>query len=270
MLEAVDILNERGESLSLSLESHVEGYLVADIQGLDPVKASLSSTKSAGRDGTQFQNAQRDDRNIVLTVGLVTDYVTNTVRGLRQALYGFVPPKSKVRLRFHVEGESSVEIWGVVEGFESTLFSAEPQVEISIICNDPDFSDVAPTVVSGNSVATSVMSTLTYTGTSEVGFKLLVTVNRTIAGFTLYYTDSAGKPYVFEIKLAMVAGQKLEISSVEGNKYIRLNGSTSVLYAASVNVEWPKITKGPNTFRVQVAGAALPYTLTYIGEHVGL
>lgn len=272
MLTEVELYNERGETLTLPLQSHTDGYLIEDITGLDPVKASLSSSNFATMDGAQYQSARRETRNIVLTVGLVSDFVTNTVRGLRQALYGYASPKSAIRLRFISQGEPTVEIWGRVESLESALFTAEPTVEISIICYDPDFQGISTDSVSGitRPFTDATMTEYVYDGSSDTGFKMSITANRSITGFALYFVNSEGESTTFDVKLSMTAGQTLDISMVPGSKSLILNGTTSVLYAISPNTGWPMMTPGVNRFRVVLSGAAISYTFTLIKRYGGL
>ena len=87
MLSQVEVLSDQGTSIILPIGEDRNGFYVKDIDGLDPVPASLSSSAFGQLDGEVEQGARREKRNIVLTVGLEPDYVTRTVSQMRRELY---------------------------------------------------------------------------------------------------------------------------------------------------------------------------------------
>src|SRR5450756_1275481 len=92
MLTMVEITNQRNGTLQLPLLDASAGYVVRDVEGLSPVKATLTSSSMAQEDGAQPQNATRTTRNILLKIGLEPDYVTNDVQSLRSDLYDYFMP----------------------------------------------------------------------------------------------------------------------------------------------------------------------------------
>ena len=248
--------------------------MIREIEGLDPVKATIVSAGFAQLDGSQFQSVKRENRNIVLKIGLEPYFAGgSTVSSLRAALYGYFMPKSTVNLKFYIDGTLTYTIQGMVETFENSLFSKDPEVTISLLCFDPDFKAVAATTVNGNTVSDSTEQTITVAGSVETGFVFTLSVNRSISGFTLYKRRPDGSVAQMDVTMALVAGDVVKISTEPKGKYAtltRASVTTSILYAVSSTSKWAPLYPGANYLRVFVTGAAIPYTVVYTNRHGGL
>src|SRR6187431_1368607 len=100
MFDKLEVRTDQGALLTLSLQEVEEGFIISDIDGLDPVKATIVSSAFAKLDGEVFQSARREKRNIILSLDLEPDYSIGSVQSLRNKLYQFFMPKSRVMLRF--------------------------------------------------------------------------------------------------------------------------------------------------------------------------
>lgn len=272
MLTLLEVRSQGG-ILGLSLMDPELGYDVQDIQGLDPVKATLVSSSFAQQDGAQYQSSRRETRNILLRLGFNPDYAIDDVRALRTRLYPFFMPKTPVSLRFFMDDDLTVDIPGVVESFESAMFSQEPVVDISVMCFDPDFIEPDPVVVAGSTTAGSTVSTLNYTGTVEAGIQFQLNVNRTLTEFTIYHQAPDGSLRSMDFQGSLVSGDVVVINTVSGNKYAELTRSgttSSILYGISPQSNWLELDTGANGIRVYAEGAAIPYTITYTRRYGGL
>lgn len=272
MLVKVEVRTRQGNLLSLPLEDISDGIIVGDIEGLDPVKATLVSSSFAGLDGQQYQSSRRDLRNIRIKLDLDPD-PTDTVRDLRNRLYGFFMPKSEVDLRFYMEDGLTVNISGRVESFEAQLFTAEPAADISIICFDPDFQGLAPVVISGNTVSTNAEFLINYEGTVETGIEFTLLPNRTLTEFAIYHRAPDDTMRILEFAAPLAVGDMLNISTVSGSKgatLLRTGTSTSVLYGISPQSNWTELASGPNYFTVYAVGAAIPFQIKYVNKYGGL
>lgn len=273
MLTLVEARNSQGSLLGLPMEDVSGGYSVVDIKGLGPVKATIVSSSFAGVDGTQFQSAQREDRNVVLTLGLQPDYITTSVENLRLRLYNYFMTKMKVDLRFYYSSGIIVNISGRVETCEPDIFSAEPAVNISIICNDSDFIAMNSVTLSGSSTSGTTETLIDYPGSVEVGINFIFNINRTLTDFTIYHRTPEGILVTMDFSASLVAGDILTLNTVTGNKYITLTRSSAVsslLYAKSPQSGWLELLNGNNYIRVYAVGAAIPYTITYTPRYGGL
>lgn len=273
MLYKVEVRNAQGALLSLPLDDVSSGLVVQDIQGLDPVKATIVSSNFAQLDGTQYHSSRREARNIIMVLGLEPDYVMASVRDLRNSLYSFFMPKSEIFLRFYMDEGLTVNIMGRVETFEAPLFAKEPKAFISILCFDPDFLDLDPVELTGSSTSTTDETTITYDGSVETGLVFVLNVNRTLGAFTFYFKPPDGTLRSMDFAASLVTGDVLTINTVSGAKgatLTRAGTNSSLLYAVSPQSNWHELQNGDNKIRIYATGAAVPYTLTYTARYGGL
>jgi hypothetical protein len=253
VLTAVAITNSRGSTLTLPLADTSNGYAVRDIEGLDPVDATLTTSSIAQQDGAQPQNAQRITRNITMKIGLEPNWATETVRSLRAGLYDYLMPKANITMGFYFDGELSAVIAGQVESFDNTMFSADPEVDISIINYDPDFYGPAPVEVEGLTKAdTSAPILIEYDGTSDAGFIFTLDIDQDIQDVTI---TNSGPDGLFQ-KMTLTGPFENEdvvtINTIPGSKSIvRTRGvlTTSALTGFDPTSTWLTLRKGTNTFR---------------------
>lgn len=274
MITKVTVQTPYGSMLDMPLRNDGGGLVVKSIEGLDPVKASLVSTGFAQMDGKEYQSSSRDERNIKIQIGIFPDYATSTVRDVRNRLYRYLMPKSEVLLTFHMLSGEMYKISGRVETFDTAMFSSDPAVDISIMCFNPDFYGATAEIVLGNTSSDPGFSApIDYDGTVETGLKLTMTVNRAINEFSVMHLSSENKSSSMTFRWNLVAGDKVVISTVPGDKYVRLTHqifTNSVLYAMSPDSVWTSLTPGPNNLYVYAAGAAIPYTIEYVNKYGGL
>lgn len=266
MLTAVDATNGTGGTLHLTIFDPENGYLVREITGLDPVNATLTSSKLAQRDGAVFQNARRETRNVVIKLGLEPDYAASTVDSLRSGLYDYFMPKENISLGFYIDEVLSYTIQGQIETFENAMFSADPEVDISILCYEPDFSAPEATVLDVSTVDGTVETPIEYTGTSDCGLIFEMTLTADLdEGFALYNTPPANAYQGMIIDAALLAGDIVTVNTIPGQKAITLNrGGTqsSLLYALQEGAIWLFLHRGTNYFRAY-AEEDMSATVTY-------
>lgn len=273
MIQKVDVRSAQGGSISLVLNDDSAGTIVQNIDGLGPVKATLVSTSFAQQDGAQYQSSRRESRNITLTIGLEPDWAVDTVQSLRQRLYTAFMPKSKVNLAFLLADGLYVNIDGVVESMEPTMFTAKPSVDVSIMCFDPDFLEQESRILNGSSTSSSVATSFSYAGTVETGVIFKLNVNRTAGAFTVYLQKPDGSMEALEFVASMISGDRITISTVNGDKYARRTRSgvdSSVLYGVSPESSWFEFSPGTNTIRVYAEGDPIPYSIEYVNRYGGL
>lgn len=273
MITQIEARTVQGTLLSLSLDDSSMGILVDEVEGLDPVKATIVSSGFASNDGVQYQSSRREARNITIKLSLEPDYLTESVRMLRNRLYGFFMPKSEVSLRFYMEDGLIVDTSGRVESFESSLFVKEPKIDISIICFDPDFISTTPVELSGSTVSSTLDTIIDYEGSVEAGFIFNLNVNRDLLEFTIYNSTPDNVTRTLDIAATLQDGDVLSISTISGNKGVTLTRAgvdSSLLYAMSPQSSWLEFLPGENQFRVYATGLSIPYSITYVPRYGGL
>jgi hypothetical protein len=273
MLSKVEARTMQGELLGLTLQDPAEGIILAEVEGLDPVNATLVSSDYARIAGASFRSARREKRDLVFKFDLESDDLNYSVQDIRRRLYKFFMPQSQVKLRFYDSSDTSVDISGRVESFETPLFSQEPAVNIGVQCYDPDFIDTTLITETGNTTFTALETPIDYEGSVPSGINFRLNVNRSISELTLYQRIPDGTYRTQEFATPMVSGDVLEINNVPGAKKVSLTsaGTTrSVLYGVSPRSNWISLEPGRNFFRAYAEGAAIPYVITYNNRYGGL
>lgn len=273
MLTKVEVLNIQGQVLELPMFDSSDGYLIKEIEGLDPVRATISSSPFGQLDGSQYHASRRENRNIVMKLGLEPDFATETVQELRARLYAFLMPKSFVTLRFFLDDLYFAEITGRVETLEAPLFTKEPEATTSILCFDPDFTTTGGVQYTGFTVTDATEQLIAYPGTTDTGFILKLLIDRDLSAFTIFNRPTGGAYQSLEFSALLSAGDELEISTVSGAKHALLtrnNSQRSILYGVSPDSDWVNLHPGENLFRVVAEGAPVPFTIEYVAKYGGL
>ena len=272
MLTAVDITNSRGDTLHLPLMDTSGGYVVREVEGLDPVDAALTSSSLAQVDGAQPQSARRATRNVTMKLGFKPDYVASTVQSLRSALYPYLMPKLNVMLGFYLDDALYATTDGQVETFQNTMFTDDPEVDISILCYDPDL--YAPSAITASDFSQSDSLTtklIQYNGTSEAGFVFTLSIDRALSDFTLVNTTPDNVRKALEVSGAsFVSGDVLTINTIPGQKAVTLTRAgltTSILYFKTAVSEWPILQNGNNQLGAFCSGAGIPWSLSYTPKY---
>lgn len=273
MLNQVEVTNPRGMTLTMEMLENDSGIQIEDIDGLDPVKATLVSTSFANMEGAQFQSARREPRNLKFKLDLQPDFDVSTFGSLRKMLYTYFLPKTKIKIRFFEDTGLYVDIDGIVEDHSSPLFSEDPNVEISVMCYQPDFVNPLMFSVAGNTTSGTTTNDIAYGGNIDAGTVLTLNINRTLTSFSMYNMPEDGVLQQLDFSDNLVAGDELVISSLRGAKGITLTRggiSSSRLYGRPSSSGWIEMKEGVNQFRVYALGAAIPYTLEYVERYGGL
>lgn len=275
MLTMVEVRNSQGVLLSLPLEDVSDGLVLTEVEGLDPVKATLVSSSFAQMDGEQYHSSRREARNIRIHLDLEPVDGVDTVYDLRKRLYTFFMPKTEVQLRFYMSDELIVNIMGRIETFETGIFSDRPAAVISLLCYDPDFVELESILVEGETVETTDMMTISLPdGTIETGITFVLNVDRSITEFAIYHQPEGQALRTLDFAaVSMVAGDVLTISTVSGSKgatLVRSAVASSVLYGVSPQSNWIELQPGDNELRVHAEGDEIPFTIEYSHRYGGL
>lgn len=288
MLTEVKAYSEWSEAPTLPLadggRAETDLIQVRNIEGLQPVKASVNTTPFGAVDGASFVGSNVLSRNIVLTLHPNPNWKSWTYESLRKLLYDYFMPKRKVRLVFYSDDMIPVEILGIVEDVNVNIFSKDPELIVSIICPDPYFTAVEPVVISGQTIhsrveAPGLVVLIDYKGNIEAGVNLKVTA--TAAAPPSYIAVELGnimKPTYFGVNATVNPTMYFELSSIPMRKYVQnVNtnfGTITNLLSKLVDEgsKWPTLQPGENRFSVRTdsSAGAHQWTLTYFERFGGL
>lgn len=271
MIKTVKVTNYRGEILTLDLANPYDsGLAVTDIDGLGPEKATINTVEIATNDGSMFNSARIESRNIVLSLR----FVGTNIEECRRFTYKFFPLKKTLTFEV-ITDERQAAITGYVESNEPDIFSKTESTKISIICPDPYFKS------SPNSNVTVVFygeeplfefpfenegdepqlelgqinrvteANVPYDGDSEVG--AIFTVHALGPAKNVRIDNLDTREYMI-INIDLETGDDLVISTVTGSKSVRRlrNGAyMNVLNSLDRKSSWFKLAKGDNAFAYQ-------------------
>lgn len=253
---------------------------IRNIDGLDPVIATVGTTPYGASDGEAYVGSSVLSRNIVLTLHPNPDWNVYSPEALRRLLYSYFMPKQAVRLLFISDDMQDVEIRGIVESFAANQFSKDPEYLASIICPDPYFISTAPVVLTGQ--ANDADLDIEYRGSIPGGIQLEVDwssgTNPTAISIEIGNPDLS----IFEVAAPNLVSltNYFRMSSFPRNKYVEsvvVSGPnagkiTSLLSNVTVQEgsEWPVLQPGTNAFSVITDHGVQDWTLTYFEKFGGL
>lgn len=132
MIQSVTVINSKNESLKMVLTNPQEsGLLITNIDGLDAPKADISMMSGAVSDGSFFNYARANSRNVVLDLRYLEGFMS--VEAIRHQVYDYFPVKEPVRLVVETDSRT-VATRGYVESNSVNIFSATEGSQISILC----------------------------------------------------------------------------------------------------------------------------------------
>jgi hypothetical protein len=267
-------------TLPLSEDGRPEADLiqVRNIAGLDPVKASVSTSPYGSVDGASHTGSSVLTRNIVLTLHPNPDWNQWTYEKLRRLLYSYFMPKRATQLVFYSDDMVPVEISGIVESVAVNIFSKDPELIVSIICPDPYFTALEPTVLTGQAVrAPGEPTVVDYNGTIEAGIAVKITAVSGPAPADI--AIQIGDPILtyFSTYASVDETKYFEMSSLPMRKFVQnVSVDTGVItnLLSKVHIQegsyWPTLQPGENEFVVNTDQGVQDWELTYFERFGGL
>lgn len=287
MIRSIEVVNFLGEILTIDLfdDSPEHGLIVTNITGLGPAKANINTTDVANSDGSVFNSARLNERNIVIDI---TFLPANTIEDTRQRTYKYFPVKRPITFRV-VTDNRRLEIDGYVESNKPDIFSKEEGNQISIICPDPYFKSRSKVVTSFtgleslfefpfsneidpdnydpedhgfiefSTVNNEIQKTILYEGDAETGIVIKIHAVSNVENITIYNTGtreriridtSVVQSLTGSLHPSLSPGDDVIISTVRKDRYARLirGGESYNILNALTEHSWFMLTKGKNTF----------------------
>ncbi len=250
---------------------------IRNITGLDPVKASVTTSPYGSVDGASYTGSSVLTRNIVLTIHPNPDWDTWTFESLRRLLYSYFMPKRATRLVFYSDDMIPVEISGVVESVAVNMFTKDPELLVSIICPDPYFIALDPIVITGETKrAGGGVVNVEYNGTIETGMNVKVTALTAPNPSEMYIWTGPESPYL-HVTATVTDTSYFEMNSLPMRKYIQnieigTGIITNLLNKTTIEEgsAWPMLQPGDNEFIVVTDQGVQDWTLTFFERFGGL
>lgn len=129
--------NQFGEQLELT---HNPAYAITEITGIDPPDAVINTTHNAGADGSEFNSAYVNNRQITITLVVNAPAEINRIN-----LYKYFKSKFPVTL-YYTNSSREVYINGYVQNIDIGYFNKKQTIQIVIMCPKPYFNGVMDSV----------------------------------------------------------------------------------------------------------------------------
>lgn len=247
-------------------------FQVRGIDGLDADQIVPRSYGSSLGSANRFYDFTLQKRDIVILIGLNPNLAnSSSYSELRDQLFRVISSSRTgfVLLQFTNGTNVVATISGFVSKFETPQFTQNPEVRITISCDDPMLR--APTPVNVNFALSPTNNILIndLMSTAPHGLKFRLKVNDTIP--QLIFADETAK-WAFKVKPSggFVNDDIFWFSSEYNNKYLYFvrGGTTYQLGDAVVtNSVWPIIFPGQNHLKCEASldWLAVSYYPTYWG-----
>ena len=256
---------------TVELTHDLTNYAVIGIQGLTPPPTTINTAIAGNIDGSFFNSARVESRNLVITIRLRGD-----IEGNRQRLYRIFPRKAPVTVYFKNKNRD-VKIAGYVETLEGDLFVQQEQIQISILCPRPYWQAIADItyelsvvqavfefpfdIAEDNPIEISTISenavyVYDNVGDVDTGAVFTFEISGNITGLTL--TNSTTGAYI-GFNYTFAAGDIITLSTVQGELYARLkrnNGVINLLNYLTSGSAWVKLIIGENELEYSVTSGS--------------
>ena len=258
----IKIENDQGEVLNLSADARY----VPILTGTGPPPATINRAKVAVADGTRYNSATMDERNLLLTVYMVQD-----IARARRNLYRWLSSKKYVKV-YYQEDDLNVYCEGYVETAEVNPWEQEQNLHASIVCPMPFWRDVAETYTDASVVSNllefpfSTDAVGIELSIENVGNSTIIQNNGTVTtgvSFLITATIHTLRPRIYNMDtgeyigfyVEMQAGDQLEVCTITGQKsvtFIRDGVRTNYINTVMPGSTWLQMAPGANEYSYTV------------------
>lgn len=291
-MRKLEIINKKGQVLSLL--NNREWFVLSGAEGLHGIETEVNETETPYTDGTTVDSVKALPRGIELTLTLrgnikaSIDYVTSIVKS-----------KQWVTLR-EVEGERDITVKGIVTIPPYSRMLQTCKIVISIYCPQPYWEDLHTLAIAISNIIdllyfpaegqyftvtgrpfgvldTSLTKTFTNDSDTAVGMVITLTALGEVINPLIICGSGEQVGWYIKLNITLQADDELEISTVRGDKYIKVNGLYEYNGEPILNYldwggeDWLQLETGENTFSVTTEDGAtnsnLYFNITYKGRY---
>lgn len=271
---SLKIKNTKGDIFELTHNS--PNYYVTHIDGLTPPPTAINTSTAGIIDGTFFNSARVEQRNIVITLVINGDIERN-----RQRLYSIFPRKTPCTVYFKNKYRD-IKIVGYVETLDGDLFVQREQIQISIICPRPywealsalydelskiialfefPFSIVTP--IPFSEINETPIARINNRGDAPCGTIIDIDFEGGATGLKIINTSNSS---FFGLDYTFVADDRLIINTNSGQLGVSLQRSGSIINLLNYvdeNSTWLKVEPGLNIFTMTLTSGDVDEVKTH-------
>lgn len=253
---SIQLISSNSEAIEMDLRPTVakSRFLIRNIVGLD-AEEIIPRFYGFNIDGTKrFHDFRMKARDLVIRIQVNPRLVLNeTNSDVRDELYKAISSSrtGELEVKFFAGASAIAHLFGHVVKFETAYFTAEPEVQLTIRCNDPMFRGVHEVVIPPGEIATTnpLVVTDNYS-TAPHGFYTSFEITDTMADLEIY--DKEVDPdWSFKVVPAstFLAGDEIFLSSEFGARQlymVRSAVTTHLLDRVTTDSVWPMLFPGYN------------------------
>lgn len=284
MIKSFTVTNYLGDTIKLDLqEPEKSGFLIESVSGIGPSKSNINTTEVSTSDGSIFNSARMNQRNIVLQF-IFIETVSESIEYIRQKSYKYFPVNKNIELLIETDNRI-VKTTGYVESNEPNIFSSQEGTQISIICPDPYFysagagsnntasfngiehafefpfsnESLTDPLIEFGIIRSIAEKVITYLGDAEVGITIRIHATGDASNIVIHNIGTREMMGINTQKLKSLNGSgiiksdDIVITTSKGDKGITLirDGKlTNILNCLDKNTDWFSLSKGNNFFAV--------------------
>lgn len=276
-MNSIRVTNDLGESLTIELaRPELSGFAVLYIDGLGPPKANIVMTERSNIDGSLYNSAKAEFRNVMLAFKF---YHTHDIAETRRRAYQYFPLKRQIKLEIFA-GDREAHAYGYVESNEPNIFSKNAGCTISILFPDSYLYALSQTIIAFSSITPlfefpfsneslvadlielsesnlETTKNVVYEGDAPIGMLWHIHANGAASGVsitdarTLLSLEIDSTKYAAIVGTDIVLGDDIYISTVVGNKYaiaIRSSTTYNILSCLGSSPPWFQLQRGDNLY----------------------
>ena len=281
------LTNKDGKTLDLL--NNEDRFVLTKADGLHGVDTDIGTSESPYMDGVNVVSVKALPRGISLTLKLKSDIKSNI-----DFITNIVKSKQLVTLT-EEENDETITIKGIATIPPYTRMLSACLVQIDIYCGQPYWEDVN-TIIGTISSAIELLNfpdeigqyfaeegrpfgvvnqelekSIENDGDVAVGMIIRLVARGNITNPSIYCSTGEQRGNFMKLNISLKDGDELEISTVTGNKYIKLNnreiylGKSLVSYLEFSGQNWLQLETGINTFNAKADSGAenIQFLMTY-------
>lgn len=265
------LLNKNNEELDLL--NNAQYFVLSKCENLRGIEVDIQDVSSPYLDGTIVEGVRALPRGISMTFKLIPD-----IKSSIDFFTSIVKSKQYVTLQL-TENNETITIKGIASIPPYTRMMAMCELQLDIYCNQPYWEDLKQVIADISTFinllyfpqagqyftelgrpfgALDVNATKTFNndGDVSVGMNIKITALNSMTNPAI--ACSTGEQYGWWMYLDLTLNQndEVEINTTRGNKYIKINGSTTyngqpvLSYLKFNGTDWLQLETGENTFNV--------------------
>lgn len=243
-------------SFSLVTENPDSQYIIRNIVGLDAEEITPRFYGFGAMTGNRFYDFSLKARDIVMRIVLNPRFrLDESYSEIRDYLYKAISANRTglITLYFYSGATVVAQIRGFIMKFEAVYFTDQPEVQITIRCDDPMFRAINPVRFEPTELGTSQSIMIPDSlSTSPHGFTMGVRFKVASDQFTILNAP-VGWDWRFNVlpEGGFLVGDELYMSSEYTNRYLYLARADEQIYLmdkVELNSIWPIVFPGINNF----------------------